>query len=109
MIENTAASNLDEIVNRIVRGFHPEKIILFGSRARGTAGPDSDVDLAVVMNVEGSKRQKATEIDLALFGVDVPIDVIVMRPEELERNRNQIGMLLYPALREGKVLYERAA
>jgi predicted nucleotidyltransferase len=103
------ASLIDEMVNRIVRQFHPEKIILFGSHARGTAGPDSDVDLLVVMNVEGSKRQKATEVDLALFGLDLPVDVIVMRPEELERNRNQVGTILYPALREGKVLYERAA
>ena len=65
MIEHRVAGMIDEIVNRIVRGFRPEKIILFGSHARGTAGPDSDVDLLVVMNVEGSKRQKAKEIDFA--------------------------------------------
>lgn len=104
MIQDRIASIIDEMANRIILQFHPEKIILFGSHARGTAGPDSDV-----MNVEGSKRQKATEIDLALFGLDLPVDVIVMRPEELDRNRNQIGTILYPALREGKVLYERAA
>ena len=109
MIEGRVVSMIDEMVNRIVRQFQPEKIILFGSHARGTAGPDSDVDLLVVMNVEGSKRQKATEVDLALFGLDLPVDVIVLRPEELERNRNQVGTILYPALREGKVLYERAA
>ncbi|MGQ0812327.1 MAG: nucleotidyltransferase family protein [Nitrospiraceae bacterium] len=98
-----------EMVRRIAAQFRPEKIILFGSHARGEAGPDSDVDLLVVMSVEGSKRQKASEIDMALFGIDVPVDVIVVRPEELERYRHQIGSIFYPALREGKVVYDRAA
>lgn len=100
---------IEEMVRRIVSQFNPEKVILFGSHARGEAGPDSDVDLLVVMAVEGSKRRKATEIDVALFGIDVPIDLIVVRPEELERYRHQIGSIFYPALREGQVLYDRAA
>lgn len=114
MAQTTTASvkvqeTIQTIVRRIVQRFDPDKIILFGSHARGTGGPDSDVDLLVVMRVEGSKREKATEIDVALMGVNLPVDVIVMRPEELERNRDQIGTLIYPALREGKVLYERDA
>jgi predicted nucleotidyltransferase len=56
---------IDRMVKRIVRKFHPEKIILFGSHARGDAGPDSDVDLLVVLPVEGSKREKRIEIRLA--------------------------------------------
>jgi predicted nucleotidyltransferase len=100
---------IEEMVRRIVIQFKPEKIILFGSHARGEAGPDSDVDLLVVMAVEGSKRLKATEIDVALFGINVPVDLIVVRPEELERYRHQIGSIFYPALRDGKVLYDRAA
>ena len=110
---STSAPNthdkINEIVHRIVRQFDPEKIILFGSHARGTAGPDSDVDLLVVMQVLTSKRQKATEIDMALLGIDLPVDVIVLKPEELERNRSQRGTIINPALREGKVLYERGA
>jgi len=47
---------IKEMVQRIVAGFNPEKVILFGSYARGTAGTDSDVDLLVVMRVRGSKR-----------------------------------------------------
>lgn len=100
---------IEEMVRRIVSQFNPDKIILFGSHARGEAGPESDVDLLVVMPVEGSKRQKATDIDVALFGIDVPVDLIVVRPEELERYRHQIGSIFYPALREGKILYDRAA
>ncbi len=101
--------SIREMVRRIAAQFHPDKIILFGSHARGEAGPDSDVDLLIVMPVEGSKRQKASEIDVALFGIDVPVDVIVVRPEEVERYRYQIGSIFYPALREGKILYDRAA
>ena len=100
---------IEEMVRRIVSQFNPEKVILFGSHARGEAGLDSDVDLLVVMAVEGSKRRKATEIDVALFGINVPVDLIVVRPEELERYRHQIGSIFYPALRDGKVLYDRAA
>jgi uncharacterized protein len=100
---------IEELVSRIVERFRPEKIILFGSHARGTAGQDSDADILVVMPVKGSKRKKATEIDVALVGLDLPVDVIVVTPEELERNKNQIGTIIYPALQEGKVLYEKAA
>lgn len=100
---------IDEIVKRIVERFRPEKIILFGSYANGSAGPDSDVDLLVVMQIEGSRRSKATAIDLALVGVEVPVDLIVVTPEEIEKNRDQIGTIIRPALRDGEVLYERTA
>lgn len=100
---------IEEMVRRIVEGFDPEKIILFGSHARGDAGPDSDADLLVVMRVSGSKRKKAIEIDMALAGMGLPKDVIVVTPEEVERYRNVVGAIIYPALREGEVLYERAS
>jgi predicted nucleotidyltransferase len=106
---NSIQEKIDEMVSRIVKRVHPEKIILFGSYARGSATIDSDADILVVMPVKGSKRKKATDIDLALVGVDLPVDIIVVTPEELEQNRNRIGTIIYPALREGKVLYERAA
>lgn len=98
-----------EMVRRIVSRFNPDKIILFGSHARGEAGPDSDVDLLVVMPVHGSKRQKAIEIDGALADRRIPLDLIVVRPEEFERARDQIGSVLRPAALEGRVLYDRAA
>lgn len=100
---------ISEMVKRIVQRFDPEKIILFGSHACGTAGPDSDVDLLVVMPVEGSKRKKAAEMDLALADRTIPLDLIVVTPEEFERTRNQIGSVVRPAVREGRIVYERAA
>jgi len=100
---------IQEIIRRIIERFNPEKIILFGSYARGDAGPDSDADLLVVMSVDGSKRRKAVEIDVALADILIPKDVIVVTPEEVERRRDVIGTIIYPALREGMVLYERPA
>ena len=105
----TVQRAIDEMVRRIVRRFRPEKIILFGSHARGDAGPDSDVDLLVVMRVRGSRRKKATEIELALAGLGVPKDLLLVTPEQVERDRDQLGTIIRPALREGKVLYERSA
>jgi predicted nucleotidyltransferase len=114
MVERSAASipvqdSIREMVRRIAAQFHPDRIILFGSHARGQASPDSDVDLLIVMPVEGSKRRKATEIDGALADRTIPVDLIVVTPEEFERARHQIGSVLRPAALEGLVLYDRAA
>ena len=100
---------VDEIVRRIVERFAPEKVILFGSHARGEAGRDSDVDLLVVMPFAGSKRKKTVEVRLAVRGMGVAKDVFLVTPEELEFYRDAIGTIVRSALREGKVLYERPA
>jgi len=100
-------SSLDEIVRRIVERFDPERIILFGSHARGAAGLDSDVDLLVVMPVEGSRREKAVEIGVALHDIRVPKDIIVTTPEDFEWRKEIVGTIERPAAREGKVLYGR--
>ncbi len=100
---------IDEMTKRIVHKFNPDKIILFGSYARGDAGQDSDVDLLVIMPVASSKREVAVEIGLELYDAGLPKDIVVATPEEIERYRDVSGTVIYPALREGKVLYERAA
>ena len=102
-----ATVRIDDAVKRIVDQF-PAKIILFGSYARGTGGPDSDVDLLVVMDVKDSKRRQAVEIDLALSDRTFPLDLIVVTPEEFEKYRDIVGHILYPAVREGKILYDAA-
>ena len=104
-----AEAKIGEMVRRIVERFNPEKIVLFGSFASGTADADSDVDLLVVMPVSTSKRKQAAEIDMLLADVGLPKDVIVVTPEEVEKYRDVVGSIIYPALREGRVLYERAA
>jgi predicted nucleotidyltransferase len=100
---------IQEMVRRIVAGFDPEMVVLFGSHARGTAGPDSDVDLLIVLRLQAPRREVATQIDLALLDLAVSKDILVVTPEEVERDREQIGTLIHPALRDGKVLYERVA
>jgi predicted nucleotidyltransferase len=97
------------MVERIVGRFKPEKVILFGSRARGEGTADSDADLLVVMSVTGSKRQQAVQIDMALTGILLPADIIVITPEELQRQRDSIGSIIRQAVQEGQVLYDRAA
>lgn len=100
---------LDRIVSRIVENSLTEKIILFGSWAKGAATDDSDLDLLIVMNVRGSKRQEAIKVDLLLEGIPLPTDVIVVTPQDIEKYRNCPGTIIRQALQEGKVLYERAA
>lgn len=102
-----AQKKIRKMVQRIVEEFDPEKIILFGSHAKGTAGPDSDADFLVVMKIKGSKRKKAIEMDMALAGMGLPKDLILVTPEEVAKYRNLVGTIIYPALREGKVLYEK--
>lgn len=108
---NTSSRNISkeiqQMVDTIVKRFHPEKVILFGSHARGEAGPDSDVDLLVVMPVSGSKREKAIEIGVALHRIRVPKDIIVTTPEEFEWRKVIPGTIERPAVLEGKVLYAR--
>lgn len=106
-IDRSAA--LDDIVRRIVAQFSPEKVILFGSTAKGTDTPDSDLDLLVVINVEGSKRSLANDIDLALADRTIPLDLILLTPEQFERQKQVIGALAYQAMQEGKVVYDHAA
>jgi len=109
VIEAAAHEKIQEMVRRIVEGFDPEKIILFGSFARGTAGVDSDVDLLVVKSVEESKRSERVGIGVALQGMGLAKDIIVATPEDVERLGDTSGTVLFSALREGTVLYERSS
>jgi predicted nucleotidyltransferase len=98
---------IHSMVRRLVRQFDPEQIILFGSHARGTGGPDSDVDFLVVMPVKGSKREKMLEMQLALDDILVAKDIIVVTPDEMLRHRDIPGTIERPAVLEGQVLYAR--
>jgi predicted nucleotidyltransferase len=95
------------MVQRIVERFHPEKIILFGSHARGDAGPDSDVDLLVVMPFEGSHREKQIGLRTELHDLPVAKDIIGTRPEEFAWRKEVPGTMEQPAVNEGRIVYER--
>ncbi len=98
---------MPEIVNRITRRFHPLRIILFGSWARGEARPDSDYDMLVVLPEVRDKRQAAISIGNSLSDLPISKDIVVTTPDEIATRGDLIGDILRPALREGKVIYER--
>ncbi|NOX53320.1 MAG: nucleotidyltransferase domain-containing protein [Planctomycetes bacterium] len=98
---------LDEIVRRIVAAVQPEQIILFGSAARGTMGPNSDVDLLVV-KAGANRLELMGQIYRSLRGVEAAVDVVVATPEDIERYRNSHAVVIGPALKEGKLLYDRS-
>jgi predicted nucleotidyltransferase len=96
---------LPVVKRRIVRGFKPERIILFGSQARGDAQPDSDVDLVVVMREVANRRSAAGDVRAALIGIPLAIDVLVTTPEQLIGDVDLIGTVFRPAVREGVTIY----
>ncbi|HET8761619.1 MAG TPA: nucleotidyltransferase domain-containing protein [Nitrospiria bacterium] len=99
---------LEKVTNTIVERFHPRRIILFGSRARGEARPDSDVDLFVEMESTRRPPERAIEVS-SVFGLRPwPLDVVVYTPDEVKRLRRVRGTLLSVIEREGTVLYECA-
>lgn len=110
MIESlTPRPEIGEMVRRIASGFAPVRIILFGSHARGSAGSDSDVDLLVVVRGNVAPRQQVVEIRKALADLPVAKDIIVVSSEYFDRYRDVVGTIVWPAVREGKVLYEQRA
>ena len=100
-----AREAIDIMVERIVGRFKPEKIILFGSQARGTAEIGSDIDLLVVFTTCPDRKAATISIMKALADLPVGKDIVVTTSEELETRGRLSSTILYPALREGKVLY----
>ncbi len=96
---------LQEIVRRIVDVAKPEKIILFGSAARGEMGPNSDVDLLVIKRGKYHRGRLTGRIYMKMFGVGQAVDVIVVTPEEVERYRDTHCLVIKPALHEGREVY----
>ena len=96
---------MKEIVRRIVEVAKPERIILFGSGARGESKEESDIDLLVVKKSVPHRRQLAQDIYVRLIGIPVPVDVIVVRPEDVEELKEPIGTIIAAALREGIEIY----
>ncbi len=98
---------LDDIVRRIVEVARPEKIILFGSAARDDMGPHSDIDLLIIKK-GAHRRNLAGRIYENLYGVGAAVDVVVVTPADVKRYKDSHMLVIKPALREGKVVYEAA-
>jgi len=99
---------LKEATERLVSRFHPQRIILFGSQACHTADERSDVDLLIISRFEGDRRQLMVAMDRALRGLPIARDIVILTPEEYERDKEIPGTIARPASREGRVLYETA-
>ena len=94
-----------EFAGRVVREFNPERIILFGSYADGTATEDSDVDLLVVMPFEGKSWEPAARVR-SVVRPPFPLDLLVRSPSGLRQRPRQGDVFLSEVVRGGAVLYE---
>ena len=98
---------VDEIVRRIVRAAQPEKIILFGSRARGEARPESDFDVLVIKESSEPSYRRDAPLYVALADLPVEVEVLVYTPEEVAEWARVPQAFVTTAMREGKTVYER--
>lgn len=97
-------ADIQEIVRRIVAFAQPERIILFGSAARGEVMPDSDLDLLIIKpNVH--RRRLAMDLYEALADTGRSVDLIVATPGDIERYGDSPALVFQSALREGRVVY----
>ncbi len=101
--------DLEDIVGRIAAVANPEKIILFGSAIKEPLDWESDLDFLVIKRGDFHTVTAAQEIYDNLDGVKYPIDIIVTTPEKVEKYGDCFALILYPALKEGKVVYDRQA
>ena len=100
-----SVSALDDVIARIVKVAQPDRIILFGSAVRGTANADSDLDFLVIKRGVPNRRHLAQAIYRALVGVPVPVDIVVVTPEDVETFKDGVATIIGPALREGREVY----
>jgi predicted nucleotidyltransferase len=96
---------LDEIIRRIVDVAQPKKIILFGSAATGRMGPDSDLDLLIIMPDGIHRRRTAQTIYSSLKGLGLAKDIVVATEGDVHNYGDNPSLVLCPALREGRELY----
>ena len=101
-------AKINDIVNRIVMRFNPDKIILFGSYASGNPNNDSDLDLLVINDTDLPRHKRSFDIQKALIGSMIPMDILVYTKTEFEHEKNEKGSFLNSAIKTSKVLYERA-
>ena len=98
---------IDIMVNRIAEKFHPEKVVLFGSHARGSAMADSDIDLLIVMSELKNRRKTTIEMRKILADIPVPKDIIVTSEEEIVKNNFSCNSIFHIALEDGKIIYDK--
>ncbi len=98
---------LREVVRRIAEAVDPERIILFGSRARGEADAASDIDILVIADSPKPRHERSAPLYGVLSDILVPMDVLVYSPEEVDEWSEVPQAFVTTAVREGKLLYEK--
>jgi predicted nucleotidyltransferase len=92
-------------IRTLAEGARPQRIVLFGSYARGDAGEDSDMDLLVIEEHVSNRAHEMVRLRRLLRPLRIPVDVLVYSADEVTRLGTQPGSALYWALREGKTVY----
>jgi predicted nucleotidyltransferase len=98
---------LAQLLERMLRAGDPQRIVLFGSRARGDSRADSDIDLLVIEESALPRYKRSARYRRALVGLFPAKDIVVWTPAEAEEWREVPNAFITTALREGKVLYEK--
>jgi uncharacterized protein len=110
--DRVGRTDIDKIVadvaHRLVAAARPDKIILFGSYARGDFDGRSDLDLLVILPTLANRVEEMVRLRRVLKGIPVPIDILVYSTNEVEQRRDLRGTMLYHALKEGRILHDAA-
>lgn len=93
---------LQEIIRRVVEVADPDRIILFGSAARGDMGPHSDVDLLVIKSGEYNRRTVTGQVYRCMIGLGHSMDILLVTPEYVEKYKDSPWLVICPAIQEGK-------
>ncbi|OFX27871.1 MAG: hypothetical protein A2X08_04150 [Bacteroidetes bacterium GWA2_32_17] len=101
------AIKINEVIKKITLNYNPDSIILFGSYAFGTPNSDSDLDLLIIKQTELPRHQRASEVRKYLYGMMIPMDLLIYTPNEFEAEKNQKYSFLNSIITNSKVLYER--
>ena len=96
---------LQTITTRIAEAIRPQRIILFGSWARGERDPHSDIDLLIIQESDLPRTQRYAQVRRLFWGMGLPMDILVYTPEEFARYQSVLGSFTNTVAREGRVLY----
>ena len=105
IIEKDLSKAIDYLVKEIVKEVNPIRIILFGSASKGEFKIDSDIDVLVVMPDGVHRRRTAQLLYRKIIGVDYPFDILVSTPSDLEKHKDNVGLIYQNILKEGKEVY----
>jgi predicted nucleotidyltransferase len=108
MQEGSLNAIISEMLERILAVVQPRKVVLFGSASRGEMRANSDIDLLVIVPTGMHRRRTAQKIYLNMIGAGFAADIVVVTEDDVELYKDRNGMIIMPALADGRVLYAAA-